>query len=354
MSDHEITHDELVELCRRAFSDRRLASVRVDAAYATGAESRVHRAEVVFADGQTASVVLRSCQRGPERARLELRALQHVAQHGFPAPRPVALLPEGPAGVPWLVLHHVEGRLLTDVLRAGDEADRIRWMMRLGQLMAALHALPFEPLAVPAERSRLSKVPHAALVARLDAMRDAFERFGQHELEPVVDWARSRLETLDAMAPVIVHYDIHPHNVVVDAGGELHLLDWSVVSVSDPRFDVAMTCAIVGAHGGAALAPILVAEYERCRGRELRDLGVFEALVGATNLLRFLLAMPAEPLTDDARAAVRRFAHPGRIRRGLRRQLPTLEHFHDLITHNSGIRVLAAEELIRAGTDPSH
>ncbi|MDH5670681.1 MAG: phosphotransferase [Myxococcales bacterium] len=348
MNHQAVEQEELADLCHRALAEGKVAEVESISALTGGGESYVYRADVVFADGQRDSLVLRSCQRGLARARLELSALQHVVAHGFGAPTPISLVPAGPRGLPWLVLGYVEGRLLTDVMRdCSDQLERAPWLGRLGRHMAALHALPFEPLADAPDPPLVSKYPKALLLARLQTMREGFERFGQTELIAVVDWAQKRIEAADAMGPAIVHYDVHPNNVIVDGDDRLHLLDWSVVHVGDPRFDVAMACAILGAHGGAALASMLVAEYERCHGAQLQDLGVFEALVGATNLLRFLLAMPAEPLSDEARAALPQFARPRQRRRALSRYLPTVGYFHDLITRSSGIRVAAAEELLR-------
>jgi len=173
----------------------------------------------------------------------ETRLQTWCADHGYPAPRPVALLPPGEVDeFPVQVVARAPGRTMTAVFTSRP------WRLpalvrRLAQAAAALHALPVPPwadgpdwslaerrLALP--RHLLTLLPDPALRAGLGAV----ERL---------------LPQLEEGRRTVCHGDFHPFNVLVQ-GRRLAVIDWTDAGIGDPHGDVARTLLLFRVIGTAA------------------------------------------------------------------------------------------------------
>lgn len=127
----------------------------------------------------------------PERALLD-----HLAAHGFPAPRV-----HDDAG-PGLVMEWLHGPTMLQALGAGEMS-----LHDAGALLADLHR-------------RLHSIPAP------------------------LGWHPAGLPRGAPTGPVVVHLDLHPGTVVLSEGGP-HVVDWSHARPGTPELDVAVTSLVV-------------------------------------------------------------------------------------------------------------
>ncbi|MHB1583578.1 MAG: aminoglycoside phosphotransferase family protein [Acidimicrobiales bacterium] len=160
----------------------------------------------------------------------EHRWLPRLAS-GLPAPVPIPLGRGEPGDGyphPWLVFTWLGGTSLDHRLGSAT-ADLGR---RIGELVRALERLPTDG-------------PPAGHRGSLLAERDAAARAAIRRLRHEVDAGRALSIWADAVdagpwtgAPVWVHGDLLPGNVLVDIGGTLAgVIDWSQTGVGDPACD---------------------------------------------------------------------------------------------------------------------
>lgn len=138
---------------------------------------------------------------------------------------------------PWSVCRWIEGRTLLDDAPSDTDAAAA-----LGRFLGALH----RPAPSDAPANPYRGVPLAERTARLEDALATLGR-GARRLDPATARAvRARwAELVDtppwAAAPVWLHGDLHPGNLVASATGELTgVLDWGDLTAGDPATDLAV------------------------------------------------------------------------------------------------------------------
>lgn len=204
----------------------------------------------------------------PEAHRLgmlerESRYQSWAAEHGFPAPSVVELIPPGavfssPVQVMRLVPGVVMAKAITSKVSSAPGLIRT-----LGSLHAELHRLPIPEVTAD---------PEADLAARrLSLVRQVLEVAEDAGLARGLEQVERILPRLVVAEPVLCHGDFHPMNILVADSG-VWVIDWTDAGVGDRHGDVARTAwlfkmAAVGAASGAeraamkVLGPILARGY---------------------------------------------------------------------------------------------
>jgi aminoglycoside phosphotransferase (APT) family kinase protein len=201
---------------------------------------------------------------------------------------------ESVLGVPFYVMRHLDGHVITGELPPGLESEEARFALGtdLVDTLVEIHA---------ADVSR----PELAAFARPGSyLERQVRRFTQlweinktrelPQVEEVGNWLAAHLP--EPLAPTVVHGDYRLGNMMVardEPTRILAVLDWEMGAIGDPRADVGYLLATytepdgrAGALGfssvtGEAGFPTraqLVERYETQSGRELRPLAWFEAL----------------------------------------------------------------------------
>lgn len=220
----------LVELLRATLGEPRLELAGAPEALTGGFDTEIVAVRLRSAPPPWLRPLVLRVLRAHHRPAMVLReqAVHNaLADAGYPAPR-VLLATTDPAalGAPFLVMERVAGVPLIDATPLGMPRVLLDAQLRLhdvdpAPLVRALGvAITFDGyLAALEERSR-----RAALTG----------------LAPAVRWLRARRPPAD-VAPVICHGDLHPRNVLVEAGRLTGVLDWPNAVVAEPAFDVAST-----------------------------------------------------------------------------------------------------------------
>lgn len=171
--------------------------------------------------GERRRVLVRTASRftdvGDRREELRRmgRLLAILADAGLPVARPVLV---DPGAEDWLVLEYLEG--------STDLPDPAVAMPALARLALQVHATPVERIA------------DLGLPVAVDPAGEAREILARllPEIDPdsVIEEPRPR----DA-APVLLHGDLWPGNVLWDGGRVVGLIDWEDCALGDPERDLA-------------------------------------------------------------------------------------------------------------------
>lgn len=156
----------------------------------------------------------------PEVARLVDLPVPVPVRHG----RPTAYFPWS-----WSVTRWVPGRPAVE----SPVAARRRWAGVLARFAAQLH----RPADAEAPRSTIRGVP---LATRDDTLRQRLAVVGHPRGEELLaQWERALAAPVYAGAPVWVHGDPHPLNMVVHRGNLAAVIDFGDLTRGDPASDLA-------------------------------------------------------------------------------------------------------------------
>lgn len=156
----------------------------------------------------------------PEIATLVDLPVPVPVRHG----RPTAYFPWS-----WSITRWIEGRRAVDSPVGG----RGRWAGRLAQFLARLH----RPAPADAPTNPFRGVP---LAVRDEVTRERLARVGHPRTAELLEvWEQALRAPVYAGAPVWVHGDPHPLNMVVRRGNLAAVIDFGDLTAGDPASDLA-------------------------------------------------------------------------------------------------------------------
>jgi aminoglycoside phosphotransferase (APT) family kinase protein len=206
----------------------------------------------------------------------ETRLQEWVAEHGYPAPSVLELVPPGELfEYPVQVMARVPGRTMAAAMATPPWRLR-RYARQLAASQAALHRVPVPGWAEPSRdwsiaEVRLRLVRHVVAGDPPPGLAEALERAEQ--LLPRLAVAGP------AASPVICHGDFHPANLLV-SGRQVQVIDWTDAGIGDRHADIARTAwafrlaAVADPRGTrrlllGTLGPFVAAAYLAAYQREL-------------------------------------------------------------------------------------
>jgi aminoglycoside phosphotransferase (APT) family kinase protein len=206
----------------------------------------------------------------PELIRREVCAQEVVSAQGAPAPR--VLTSQDMVGVldrPFMLMERLPGRVLLAAAFPGVVLQVPRLLTtqskRQSAALAMVHALDAEPLV---DCFRQAGIDRRA--AGPDYWLDISERFiaewSMDGLRPGLEWLRANRPP-DPARPRICHGDLFGGNILETKGNVTGILDWNLVTVAGPEFDVGGQLA--AAHMSPVLAPPPVPQIALAIGRRL-------------------------------------------------------------------------------------
>lgn len=217
-------------------------------------------------------------------------------------------------------------------------SDRERSQALLTQfcaLQVALHRLDWRPL-VP-DPAKYDADPYAVVDRALREMGDWIGRLDLTDFCPPYDWLMARRDRAACARPSAVHLDLHPENVLLHPDGSATVIDWTQVTVSDARFDLASTLVLVGCVMGDAWRDRLLAEYERQAGSPVTELEFFDAYACLRRLLIVAVVVHHGPDMLGLR---------GDVLATMKRQKQHMQWVYDRLISLTGLRVSDVERIL--------
>jgi aminoglycoside phosphotransferase (APT) family kinase protein len=171
-----------------------------------------------------------------DKAEREATVQRFVAEHGYPAPAPLAVEREAAGfGLPLMVLERVAGVPMLDRIGANPLGIG-RLFGAMADAHAALHKLPVDGCSLPFDTP--------LVVRKLDELRPGVERMADDELSRGLRWLDEHKGVVMDEERSLCHGDFHPLNIMVGDDGALTVLDWSDAAIGDRHSDVARTLVL--------------------------------------------------------------------------------------------------------------
>ena len=213
----------------------------------------------------------------------EYYLMRRLGEVGYPVPKVYDHEESGEAiGKPFILMERVLGTTLDAAYRNETPEGLRRGVSRLIRLFVRLHRLDVAPF---------KEIP--GLPCHTDQVQDFLDWYRETAqgrlswLRPVVDWLTRRKQCVDAVPPSLVHMDYHGMNVMLREDGSEAVIDWSASRIGDPRMDLGWTLLLYTTYGGKMFRDPILAEYVEQSGREVDDIGYFEAMAATRRIIDF-------------------------------------------------------------------
>jgi len=226
----------------------------------------------------------------------EARIMAALADSHLPVPGILATAEAGEVlDVPFYLMDHVAGHVITDTLPAGFDAGRDGLAMAtdFADTLAGLHAVDWRAAGLDGFGN--PEGFNARHLKRMEGVMHARKGPVPPEMQALADWLRDR--TPPETDATIVHNDYRLGNVIWSGGAPPRLaavLDWELATIGDPMLDLGYMAVCYPEAGqpmnptqelsAAFLAPgfppvqAIFDRYKEVSGRSLAGLNWFAAL----------------------------------------------------------------------------
>ena len=126
----------------------------------------------------------------------------------------------------YMLLGWVEGRDLEEVLPELTEGEQYALGREAGRILRKIHAIPMDPQDVPAETKKPKKLRQLALY-EASSVRVPGD-------ETALRYVRENIDRIWREAPVYLHGDFHPGNLICTPEGTIGVIDFNRWEVGDP------------------------------------------------------------------------------------------------------------------------
>jgi aminoglycoside phosphotransferase (APT) family kinase protein len=186
-----------------------------------------------------------------------------------------------------MIMQHLPGRPQIVIAFPGILTE-VRWLTlprRHAAAMHLVHALEATPLLAAFEKAGIDGRA-AGFEHWLDGADATIARFGLDSLRPALDWLRTH-RPAEPRRHAICHGDLFGANILEQSGRVTGLLDWNLVTVADPAFDV----------GGQ------IAAYEMSALPGPRVIGLAAGVIGRSLAREFRRAYTSDEAIAEERIA---------------------------------------------------
>jgi aminoglycoside phosphotransferase (APT) family kinase protein len=271
-----------------------------------------------------------------DKAAREFGGMSLLYRAGYPVPAVHLLEREAsPFGQPFVIMDRVDGTPMWRQLRDPDPHRVQALITQFCQLQITLHRLDWRPL-VP-DPARYDADAYTVVDWELAQLDDWLRTPGLSSYAPVRDWLVARRDRAACPHPSAIHGDLHPENVLLRADGTAAVIDWTQVTVSDARFDLAWTLMVIGCAMGDAWRARFLAEYERLAGAPVEELDYFDVFACLKRLLIIAIVVHQGP----GRMGLR-----GNVLATLRRQEQAMRWVYRRLMAHTGLHVADAERIL--------
>ncbi len=268
---------------------------------------------------------------GSEKAAVEGVGLPKLFAAGYPVPQVFhAETSPKPLGLPFIIMERVPGTELWQYLDLSTGQAARTLEVEFIDLMVELHQVPstpFDPEDQPAD-------PHHFIRRTLDTWREVAAAAGPADIEHALSWFEQEIPRVEPLSPCVTHNDFHPGNIMRDDTGQMTVIDWTGLAVTDPRFDLAWTLLLRETYGAPGAS-----DRERKRYASqlpIPDLEFFEAASRLRRLFSLIVSLTAGPEALGMRAGAET-----QMRQELQQSAGSYKRFTDI----TSLRLPSYEEL---------
>ena len=282
---------------------------------------------------------------GLAKARREYDLLRRLASSGYPVPLVYALAAEdSPLGKPFIMMEQVPGVTMWRPLFHGDDSQaQDALLTQFCQLFVDLHRLDWRSIVDEPHRYEKGD-PYlfvdreiGSIVNRLGAWRWLFCKLG---FDKVLQHLRDHRHSVPSKRPSAVHWDFHPNNVLLRPDGAATVLDWTQGGISDERFDLGWTLALVDSQVSSVWRERILHRYQELAGYSIDALDYFESFACFKRLLVFAVTVHGGARALGLRPDLAQHAA---------RHLGSMQRLYERQVELTGLRQAGLERLLDEG-----
>ena len=156
----------------------------------------------------------------------EYEIIQKYAGLGFPMSQPASFgMTEDRSSV-YMLLSWVEGTDLEEILPALPDEEQYQAGREAGTILKLIHSLRLEPSDIPTITKREKKLKQLSLYEQSSLRINGDE--------PAVQFVRDNIDFIWKEAPVYLHGDYHPGNLIYTPERKIGVIDFNRWEVGDP------------------------------------------------------------------------------------------------------------------------
>ena len=226
-----------------------------------------------------------------ENAEYEYRIMEKLRTSVVPVPRVFILEKDkNYIGSPFIVMGKIIGedlyaymnRRFASSISLFEAKELETWITKMASLLASVHQLDWHALGLDFLRSGSWSANYIA--KGLDSPEVVYMAASNKGVKSLIDWFRERIDEVETTENVVLHFDFHPQNVMVNGDRIVALIDWAEACLGDATFDVAWSNMLFYNGGAGDIIDLFVREYKRFSGRVLKNLAFFEVSAACRQL----------------------------------------------------------------------
>jgi aminoglycoside phosphotransferase (APT) family kinase protein len=269
----------------------------------------------------------------------EFRGMRLLHECGYPVPRVHLQGSEDSIfGYPFVIMERITGQLMRQLMNNAPPEEMRDLQSQFCELFVNLHNLDWHPFVDSHEQVNEND-PYQFVDNWINTGKQGIQQFQLQGFSEALDWFAERRNSIPCSQPSVVHLDFHPNNVLLQTDGQAFVIDWSQVSLSDARFDLAWTLVLASAYFGEEWRDQILAGYESYLGERIDRIEVFEAFA-CTRRLFIIVAC----LTHGAAALGMR---PDTEER-MRQQMGPLSTVYNRVHTITGIKIPEVDQILES------
>ncbi len=277
--------DEILDQIAREYPNLRQSKMSEFKQILGGADTTIYGFDLI-ADSESIPLILRIYRPAfSDSAEREFRVIQFLHAKGIGVPRPFLLNNRSKStGRAYIVMERVEGRLLSDELRASQSTPRFGHLLELFvRNLVAIHSVDWTEGLTFLDRYEIKENSHLFFTYELSTPKKIIAEYGVDVLSPVIDWMEANQDELGD--PCLLHADYHSMNNLVRDDDSLVTIDWGAAKLGDRRYDLGFAAMVLNSMYFDQTEK-LVSMYQSLSGQKIQSLEYFMVLSALWNLLR--------------------------------------------------------------------
>lgn len=267
----------------------------------------------------------------------EFIGMRWLHESGYPVPQVHLQAGEdSPFGHPFVIMDRIDGQAMYQIMNNVPVEEQEGLLTLFCDLFVNLHNLDWRSFSESAKQIDHGD-PYQYCDYWISTGRQGIQQYDLQGFSEPLDWFEEKRPEIPCTRPSVVHLDFHPNNVLMRTDGQAFVIDWSQISLSDARFDLAWTLVLAYGYKGKQWRNQILAGYERLNKAKVDRIEIFEAFA-CTRRLFIVVAS----LTHGAE----NFGMRPETVESMRQQMGPLSNVYNRLQDITGLRVPEVDRLL--------